>query len=84
MLANGYGFVSLTMKDGKTISGTVKDETGRSLILKGDAGKDQVIEKSNIAKRVNAPSAMPDMKTLLSKKEIRDVVSFLATLKEDK
>jgi quinoprotein glucose dehydrogenase len=84
MLANGYGFVSLTMKDGKTISGTVKDETGRSLVLKGDAGKDQVIEKSNIAKRVNAPSAMPDMKTLLSKKEIRDVVSFLATLKEDK
>lgn len=84
MLAYGYGFVSLTMKDGKTISGTVKDETGRSLILKGDAGKDQVIEKANIAKRVNAPSPMPDMKTLLSKKEIRDVVSFLSTLKEDK
>jgi quinoprotein glucose dehydrogenase len=84
MLANGYGFVSLTMKNGKTISGTVKDETGRSLVLKGDGGKDQVIEKANIAKRINAPSPMPDMKTLLSKKEIRDVVSFLSTLKEDK
>jgi quinoprotein glucose dehydrogenase len=72
------------LKDGKSVSGVVNDETGTSLILKGDGGKDQVILKSNITKRVNAPSAMPDMKTMLSKKEIRDVVAFLATLKEDK
>jgi len=31
--------------------------------------------------RTNQPSSMPDMKILLDKKQIRDVVSFLATLK---
>ncbi|MDT0651113.1 phage integrase SAM-like domain-containing protein [Autumnicola edwardsiae] len=33
--------------------------------------------------RKNSPSSMPDMRNLLTEREIRDLVSYLATLKED-
>ena len=45
---------------------------------------DTTLGKSDVLKRIDAPSSMPPMNYLLTKKEIRDVVSFLATLKEEK
>ena len=44
---------------------------------------DTVILKSDVAKHTYSPSSMPPMQYLLTKKEIRDVVSFLATLNSD-
>jgi hypothetical protein len=41
-----------------------------------------VIRKDQVAKRTNGVSSMPEMKYLLTKREIRDVVAFLSTLKE--
>ena len=81
-LAPGYGTVTLQLKNGKTISGVLEEETKGSLVVKaGDQGK-EVVPKDQIAKRTNAASSMPEMRYILSKKEIRDVVSFLSTLKE--
>jgi hypothetical protein len=75
--------VTLQLKNGKTLSGVLQEETKTSVTIKsGDQGN-VVLAKDQIAKRTNAASSMPDMKTILSKKEIRDVVSFLSTLKED-
>ena len=54
-----------------------------SVTLKSGDQKNEVIPKNQIAKRTNSPSSMPEMKYILSKKEIRDVVSFLAEQKED-
>lgn len=82
-LAHGYGTVILEMKDGKKISGILQDESDTALTLKVGNQPDQVIRKENIAKRTNAPSSMPNMKDFLTKKEIRDLVSLLATLKEE-
>jgi hypothetical protein len=39
------------------------------------------IAVSRIKKRENMPSAMPPMGTLLSKRELRDLVEFLSNLK---
>ncbi|MBC7850718.1 MAG: HEAT repeat domain-containing protein [Chitinophagaceae bacterium] len=80
-LSPGYGVITLTLKDGKTAAGFLKEETATAYILKGGDGPDQVVQKAEVSKKENAPSSMPDMKPLLSKKEIRDIVSFLAEKK---
>ena len=82
-LSPGFGVVTLEMKDGKKISGVLQGENKTGIIIKEGLEADKTIPKDQIAKRTNSPSSMPDMKTILSKKEIRDVVSFLAGLKEN-
>jgi quinoprotein glucose dehydrogenase len=82
-LAPGYGFVTIALKDGKTFSGIIQEENDVSLALKIGSRADTVIRQDDIDKKTYAPSSMPDMKNFLTKREIRDLVSFLATLKED-
>ena len=82
-LAPGFGFVTVELKNGKTLSGVLVEENNTSLIMKGDKQND-VIPKDQIVKRTNAASSMPEMKNILTKKEIRDMVSFLSELKEAK
>ena len=82
-LAPGYGIVALELKDGTGVSGILESETKTSLTLKIGGEPLRVIPKDQVAQRTDAPSSMPDMKAILSKKEIRDVVSFLATQETD-
>jgi hypothetical protein len=58
------------------------NEDKNGLTIRESGRQNTVVLKSQVAKRTNAASSMPDMKHILSKKEIRDVVSFLSTLKE--
>ena len=83
-IAPGFGVVTVELKNGKTLSGVLEGENNTSLTMKVGDQQNEVILKDQIMKRTNAASSMPEMKSLLSKKEIRDVVSFLSTLKEDK
>jgi putative heme-binding domain-containing protein len=82
-LAPGFGVVTVELKNGQTVSGILEGETERNLEIKSGDKTAQTISKDQVAKRTNAPSSMPEMKFILSKKEIRDLVSFLSTLKED-
>jgi quinoprotein glucose dehydrogenase len=81
-LAPGYGMVTVELTNGKKISGILQEEKPSALTIKIGDKPDTVVSKTNIAKRTNAASSMPPMKLLLTKKEIRDVVSFLSTMKE--
>jgi putative heme-binding domain-containing protein len=83
-LAPGFGSIMLKLKNGKTVSGILQGETATGVTVKVGDKPDTVVPKAQIAKRTNMPSSMPEMKYLLTKREIRDVVSFLATLKDDK
>jgi putative heme-binding domain-containing protein len=80
-LSPGYGTVSLKLKDGQEVTGTLAKENDEELVITTSDAEPLVIPVSRIAKRENMPSSMPPMGTLLSKREIRDVVEFLANLK---
>jgi len=82
-IAPGYGSVTLKLKNGKTVSGTLDGETTTDIKVKMGDKPTVTIPKGQIAKRTTDPSSMPQMTYLLTKREIRDVVSFLATLKND-
>ena len=82
-LSPGYGMTSIELKDGKKLLGILENENANNITLKIGSEPPQVIQKSQVAKRNDSPSSMPDMKMVLSKREIRDVVSFLSTLKEN-
>ena len=75
--------ITVDLKDGGKVSGILQEEKPDFLKIKIGSKPDTVIQSTAIAKKTYAASSMPPMRTLLSKKEIRDVVSFLATMKED-
>lgn len=81
-LAPGFGMVTLDLKDGKKVTGILQGETKSSLTIK-EGQTERTIPADQITNKKYAQSSMPDMKLLLSKKEIRDVVSFLAEQKTD-
>lgn len=82
-LAPGFGMVTLELKDGKKLSGILQEENKNGVVIKAGLEPASTIPNNQIVKKTYSPSSMPDMKAILSRKEIRDVVSFLATLKED-
>lgn len=82
-LAPGFGMVTLELKDGKKLTAILEGESKAGVKVKEGLEPDRLIPSEQIAKKTYSASSMPDMKAILSKKEIRDVVSFLAGLKED-
>ncbi len=81
-IAPGYGVVTLELNT-KKIIGILQSENANSFSMKVGDKPDTLINKSDVIKKTDSPSSMPPMNYLLTKKEIRDVISFLATLKED-
>jgi quinoprotein glucose dehydrogenase len=75
----GYGIVSLTLRSGETVIGPLQEETASAVVVQSGAGPRRV-ERSAIAQRTNI-SAMPSMEHLLSRRELRDVVEYLTTLR---
>ena len=80
-IAPGYGMISLKLTDGQEVTGTVIQETDNEIQLKTSEAEPLRIATARIKSRENYPSSMPPMGGLMSKREIRDVVEFLASLK---
>jgi len=81
-IAAGFDVVTLTLKNGNTETGSVSDETGRSVVLKRADGTTATFEKADIAQRVVAPSSMPEIYgQTMSRTQLRDMVAFLTNLK---
>ncbi len=82
-IAPGFGTVSLELTNGKKINGILQQDKANGLLIKVGDKPDTLISKQNIAKRTDGMSSMPPMRYLLNKREIRDLVSFLSTMKEN-
>lgn len=80
-LSPGFGMVVLTLKDGQTATGILAEENDHELVLKTSEAEPLKIPVARIAKRDNVPSSMPPMGSIMSRREIRDVVEFLSNLK---
>ncbi|MDB4884400.1 MAG: heme-binding protein, partial [Gemmatimonadetes bacterium] len=79
-IAPGFGVVQVTLKNGEKYFGTLKEETDTDILVEVSP-KPRRISKRDIAQRTNGPSPMPAMGSILSRREIRDVVEYLGTLK---
>lgn len=80
-LAPGYGSVTVTLSDGQVVNGILMEEHAKEIILKTADAEPLRIPLSRISKRENMSSGMPPMGSMLSKRELRDVIAFLVSLK---
>ena len=79
-LAPGYGSVTIEMNSGEKITGMLMEDKKDIMNVKVGA-ETKEIQKKDIKSSQLAASSMPPMGTLLSKREIRDLVSYLTTLR---
>jgi putative heme-binding domain-containing protein len=80
-IATGYGIVHVTLQDKSEVTGTLAKETPGSVTVRLFDGKQQIIPRTEIATLTPPVSIMPPMLGILQPREIRDVVSYLASLK---
>ncbi len=82
-IAAGYENAMLTLKDGTQLAGIVAAESAGTVTLRSLAdGKPMEVRSADVAQRTRLPSPMPEgLGTVLGKRDLRDVVEFLAGLK---
>lgn len=81
-IAPGYENVLLTLADGRTLAGTVKEEDAERLLLAAGEDGDLTLPQTAITKRERTLSAMPEgLHDLMSRRELRDLVEYLAGLR---
>jgi putative heme-binding domain-containing protein len=80
-IAKGFDLIMITLKDGKTISGSVEKESARELQVRGADKSLTAVAIDQIAQRTTPMSMMPPMDSMLQKRELRDLIEYLTTLK---
>jgi len=82
-IAPGYGMVTLELKNHQKLNGVLQAEKPLAYQLKIGNKADTLVKKADVVNKIMSPSSMPQMSLLLSKKEIRNVIAYLSTLKEE-
>jgi quinoprotein glucose dehydrogenase len=81
-IAKGFDTFDIETKEGDRIIGVLKEETGEALTIVTAENKRVIVKKGDIAERRKALSAMPDnVAKLLTEREVRDLVEYLAGLR---
>ena len=79
-ITNGYGFVTVELRDNFEIYGILVEEDSKGLAIKTGEGEIEEIDRDEIINITNHLSSMPSMVEILTKNELRDLVAFLETL----
>jgi quinoprotein glucose dehydrogenase len=81
-IAPGFETLLVVLKDDRNFAGVVKSDTPTELVINSPEDGILKFKRSEIAKVQKGQSAMPDtMIQVLSKRDIRDLVEFLGSLK---
>jgi quinoprotein glucose dehydrogenase len=81
-VADGYATTVIVTDEGLTFSGIVVAETADTITLKLPDGKTQAVAADSVDERASGPSSMPaDLAGKLSRRELRDLVAWLQSLR---
>lgn len=80
-IAPGFGSVVLALSDGTLLAGVLKEETKEKLTVVTPDNKTVTVAAADVEDRTPPKSPMPVMHGVLPRRELRDVVEFLSTLK---
>jgi len=80
-VADGFGTVVVTRKQQEPVAGILRHEDGKVLRIETPSGDLVDVPVADIATRTAPVSAMPPMAAILDKRQLRDVVEFLASRK---
>jgi hypothetical protein len=79
----GYGVVALTLTNGETLTATLLDEDDKGATVKLATGETRTISRSGIEAITPPTSTMPPLGLVLQKSELRDLIAYLRSLKEE-
>jgi len=78
----GFDSVVVVLKSGQAVAGILKSETPEILTLNSPEDGIVKVKKADIVKREKGLSGMPaELANVLSKRDLRDLIEFLSTLK---
>jgi len=85
VIAKGYGTINVQLKGSdEVIGGQFRGETDTHIEIRLPDRKVLKLKKADIALRTPVVSIMPTMGNILTKRQLRDVIEYLAGLKEKK
>jgi putative membrane-bound dehydrogenase-like protein len=80
-ISAGFGTISLTLKNGRSVAGLFQSEKDGVIKIRDAEGTISKLKSQDIKERSPVISTMPPMELILKKREIRDLVEYLSTLK---
>ncbi len=84
-IAQGYESVTVTLKNGTAYAGQLKSETPQALEINSPEDGLMTVKKTDIKTRERGLSGMPEeLRQVLTKQDLRDLVEFLAQSKDGK
>ena len=80
-ISDGYGLMTFTLKDGKVVTGIIEKKSAGFMSIKDPAGNRSLLKVADIKSRSKLLSSMPPMTGILSRRDLRDMIAYLKTLK---
>lgn len=80
-IAPGFGTATLVLQDGRAVTGIIRKEDDGSITLETATGEISTIKKTDVEERTPARSPMPSPLKHLSRRDLRDLVEYLSTLR---
>lgn len=75
----GHGRIAVTLKDGREISGFFAEEREHTLVIE-EGDKRIEVDRGEVVSTEYSGSGMPPMGLILDRRQLRDLVAYLATL----